>query len=385
MANPAVTYSFSNSSVADANQVNQNFTDIINSLTDASKSLSIDALTVAGNFSATGTTNTIGNAAGDDFVLTASLASTIAIKTTATYGIGDATHGLTGIYFGANSQTVRIAPSGSMSATWTLTMPTTAGTNLQYLMTNGSGVTSWDKTAATSTVSGFVTSYEPTIVSAIVTTATTPYTVGAGETMVLASHTSDQTITLPTASSNAGRRIYIKKTGATGKTILSSAGSDTLDGYTLSGGGYYLTAQYAWVEVASNGTNWFVIGTGGDFIAGTNNSWTTAQLNTVNNAITLTIPVGLWELYGEVYWSNNALVAGAIAGFTLTSNTSSSYLGIGNGDSAQRANPSATTEDSSTIVYIHAQASAVSIYLNGGTNGATSTSNQASFRALRLR
>ncbi len=160
MASPAVTYSLSNGQVIDAAQLNQNFSDIINGITDATKDLSISALTCAGNVSFTGNT-TIGNAAGDDLTITASLASTISIKTTASYNIGSSTLGLAGIYLGANSQTVRIVGSGSMSATWTLTLPVTAGTAGYRLITDGSGNTSWSNlstgaTAGTAMIAGNV-------------------------------------------------------------------------------------------------------------------------------------------------------------------------------------------------------------------------------------
>lgn len=69
MANPTVTYTFVNGNVADASQVNQNFTDIINSLTDGTKSLNIDAITAAGTATFNGNT-TIGNAAGDTHTVT---------------------------------------------------------------------------------------------------------------------------------------------------------------------------------------------------------------------------------------------------------------------------------------------------------------------------
>lgn len=67
MANPVVTYTFTNGNVADASQVNQNFTDLINSLTDGTKSLNIDALTAAGAATLNGNV-TLGNAAGDAIV-----------------------------------------------------------------------------------------------------------------------------------------------------------------------------------------------------------------------------------------------------------------------------------------------------------------------------
>lgn len=153
MPSPSITYTFSNSTTADASQVNQNFTDIINGITDGTKDLSISALTVAGNATFSGNT-TLGNASSDDVTITGSLASSIPIKTTNTYNIGSSTLGLASIYLGANSQTVRILGSASMSATWTFTLPVTAGTDGYYLKTNGSGVSSW-QAFTTPTVQSF--------------------------------------------------------------------------------------------------------------------------------------------------------------------------------------------------------------------------------------
>lgn len=51
MAAPSVTYTFVNATTSDATQVNQNFSDIINALTDGSKTLTISSLTMSGTFS----------------------------------------------------------------------------------------------------------------------------------------------------------------------------------------------------------------------------------------------------------------------------------------------------------------------------------------------
>jgi hypothetical protein len=75
MANPTVTYTFVNGNVADASQVNQNFTDLINSLTDGSKSLNIDALTAAGAATLNGNV-TLGNAVGDAITVNGAFAGT---------------------------------------------------------------------------------------------------------------------------------------------------------------------------------------------------------------------------------------------------------------------------------------------------------------------
>lgn len=75
MANPTVTYTFVNGNVADASQVNQNFTDIINGLTDGTKSLNIDAITAAGAAIFNGAV-TLGNATGDTITVNGLFAGT---------------------------------------------------------------------------------------------------------------------------------------------------------------------------------------------------------------------------------------------------------------------------------------------------------------------
>ena len=142
MAAPSLTYTITNGTTADATQVMQNLNDLLNGITDGTKDLSISALTCAGTLTANGHVN-LGNSSADDLTITASLASTLAIKTTNSYDIGSSTIGLRALYFGANSQTVNIKASSSMSETWTLTLPTTNGSSGQALITDGSGVTSW--------------------------------------------------------------------------------------------------------------------------------------------------------------------------------------------------------------------------------------------------
>ncbi|HRZ15343.1 MAG TPA: hypothetical protein P5110_07540 [Candidatus Omnitrophota bacterium] len=72
MANPSVTYTFSNSTTADATQVNSNFTDIINALTDGTKDITIGSLTVAGTTNLNGTI-ALGNASGDAITVTGTM------------------------------------------------------------------------------------------------------------------------------------------------------------------------------------------------------------------------------------------------------------------------------------------------------------------------
>jgi hypothetical protein len=121
MPAPSVTYTFTNGTTASASEVNTNFTDILNGVSDGTKDLSINALTCAGAATLNGNIN-LGNSSSDDLTVTASLASNLAIKTNATYGIGSSTIGLTGIYFGNSTFTTRIVPT-TLSASNTLTLP----------------------------------------------------------------------------------------------------------------------------------------------------------------------------------------------------------------------------------------------------------------------
>jgi hypothetical protein len=129
VANITVTYSFTNSTTADATQVNQNFTDIINGTSDGTKDFSISALTVAGTATLNGAVN-LGNASSDDITVTGSLASSIPIKTTYSYDLGSATIGLRNIYLGsadAAARTTKIV-AGTVASSNTLTLPIITGT-----------------------------------------------------------------------------------------------------------------------------------------------------------------------------------------------------------------------------------------------------------------
>lgn len=143
MANISVTYTFSNGTTADASQVNTNYTDVINGLSDGTKDISVSAITSAGTATLNGAVN-IGNASSDDLTITASLASSVPIKTTATYNIGSSTLGLLSAYFGRNSQSVRLIGSASMAATYTFTLPVNVGTTGFALVdSDGAATTAW--------------------------------------------------------------------------------------------------------------------------------------------------------------------------------------------------------------------------------------------------
>ena len=124
-----VTYTFSNSTTADASQVNQNFTDLINAMSDGTKDHSISALTCAGNVNMNGNT-TIGNASSDTLTITASLASSIPLSAHNSYDIGSVTTlGLRAIYMASSSATKTAKILGpATSSDIIITLPAITGT-----------------------------------------------------------------------------------------------------------------------------------------------------------------------------------------------------------------------------------------------------------------
>ena len=139
MAAPSVTYTFSNSTTADATQVNTNFTDLVNSLSDGLKDLTISSLntatlTVSGAATFNGTV-ALGNATTDDVTITGYIASDILPKTTGTASLGSATQAWEDIYLDEG------ATNGG-------TIYFDAGTT-KYLQS--------DATGATLTIGGFTT------------------------------------------------------------------------------------------------------------------------------------------------------------------------------------------------------------------------------------
>lgn len=87
MAYPSYTYTLTNSTTADATQVMQNFNDLLNGVSDGTKDISVNALTVAGAATLNGNI-TLGNATSDDLTATGRWASNLDPKTAATYDHG---------------------------------------------------------------------------------------------------------------------------------------------------------------------------------------------------------------------------------------------------------------------------------------------------------
>lgn len=145
MASPSYTYTLANSTTADASQVMQDFNDILNGVTDGTKDLSISALTCAGTATLNGHVN-LGNSSADDLTITASLASTLAIKTNNTYDIGSSTLGLRKLYLG----------NGGVGATCNIVAASHATTR-EYTLSDIGAAASFVMTEAAQSINGVKT------------------------------------------------------------------------------------------------------------------------------------------------------------------------------------------------------------------------------------
>jgi hypothetical protein len=88
-------------------------------------------------------------------------------------------------------------------------------------------------------------------------TKTSNYTISGTDVVVFADATSGNvTITLPTASANAGYRFYVKRIDGSANTCsIARSGSDTIDGQTS----ISLDLQYTSLTVVSDGSAWYII------------------------------------------------------------------------------------------------------------------------------
>lgn len=241
MANISVTYTFSNSTTADATEVNTNFTDIINGTSDGTKDFSINALTCAGAATFNGNV-TLGNSSSDDVTVTGSLASSIALKTTNSHDIGNTTNGLRYLYLAAGATHVARLGAGTASADWNFTLPTSAGSKGQALFdTDGAGTLGW---APLQTDINSVSGADYTVTD----------TDGYRHIHVTAS-SSNRTVTLPTAADNSDRILTVMNMDGTANVVVDGEGAETINGATT----FTLAQQYESVEILCNGTSWVVL------------------------------------------------------------------------------------------------------------------------------
>lgn len=240
MASPSVTYEFTNDTTADADQVNQNFSDLISALSGGTIDVSFLSIAVAGASTFNGNT-TVGNASSDDFTVTGSLASHFVPKTDATYNLGSTSIGFLALYLGRNSLRLALQASAAATAGYTFTFPVDAGIAGQGLINTGSSTMAW-KYMAVDTVAKS-DDYIITDTDGI-------------RTVLMTNSTTDRTVTLPTAADNDHRIITVKKVDSgSGRVIVDGESTETIDGVTT----FTLPSQLDEVTVQCDGSNWHVI------------------------------------------------------------------------------------------------------------------------------
>ena len=243
MTTPSVTNIFVSGTTADSAQVNTNFQDLLNALTDGNNDLSIAALTCSGTTTLNGSVN-LGNAGADDLTISASLAGTLLLKTNDSSDIGSSTIGLQNIFLGGTGGTTAIKGAASIT-TYTMTLPGTAGVAGQQLLNSGSGALEW--------IAGQMATVAKSAAYVITDTdkvRTVLHTTGA----------SDFDVTLPTAADNTNRIVTLKKvdSGAGIVTLKSDAAGETIDGVSGTTG-VLLSYQYDIITVQSDGSDWHTL------------------------------------------------------------------------------------------------------------------------------
>ena len=260
MASPAVTYTFTNSTTADATQVNQNFSDLISGMTDGSKSFSIDALTVAGACLLNGTVG-LGNATADDITFTGYVASAITPKTDDTYDLGTAALAWQDLYLDGSLYTDTISELGSgvgvtidsvLVKDGGISLATTGGTAtaLNYYQTDDVtfAAVAWKPNGAASAI-GTSLAAQITRIGRIVTIffPTNVMADPAGTTTLLELRTSaDAAIVLPAWARPAGNLELLTTVANAGLTAVGEMYIQTTGTISL-----YLCPAASW----TNGTN----------------------------------------------------------------------------------------------------------------------------------
>lgn len=221
MAFTSVTNTFTNGSTADATQVNQNFTDILNGLSDTTKDFSMNNGTLASTLTANGNV-VLGSSSSKTIMVNGSIASSVPVNANNSWDLGGSGLGFKSIYIGASGGfTTRIITAAT--ASWTLTLPPTAGSNLQILTTDGTGVATWQNNFTDPSAR-----QNYGISTSVATNAMTVSLLGANGSNPSA--TNPVNINFRNATAATGTPVFVQCTGALSVVIASGATLGTASG-----------------------------------------------------------------------------------------------------------------------------------------------------------
>ena len=134
------------------------------------------------------------------------------------------------------------------------------------------------------------------------------------QTILVTTGASTRTMTLPLAANNVGRVITFKKVDSgAGKITIVRSGSNTIDGYTTTDIGTGSINQYAYLTVFSDGTNWSVVGCGGEVLESFNDTSTSASGTGAWAVVgSIVLPAGEFDVIGTVVLIRNAATFSSI-------------------------------------------------------------------------
>jgi hypothetical protein len=133
-----------------------------------------------------------------------------------------------------------------------MTVVSISGNGASLTSLNGTNIASGTVANARLPSAISVTTLQGAYISPMLTKATS-YTLGASDSVVYMTATG-QTMTLPSAATTTGREYTIKMV-ASGSCTVATTSSQNIDASTT----YSLSAQWKYVTVVSNGTQWYVV------------------------------------------------------------------------------------------------------------------------------
>jgi hypothetical protein len=86
------------------------------------------------------------------------------------------------------------------------------------------------------------------------------YSVISDDEFILVSNSgANRTVTLPTATGNDGKKLYIKKSDSGNTLYVASILNQTLDGVDITAVPYSISSQYQSVTMIASGGSWWIV------------------------------------------------------------------------------------------------------------------------------
>lgn len=274
----------------------------------------------------------------------------------------------------ASSATLTISDGGSLitSGGHSITFTSSGTTNVTLPISGTLAANS----AATPTVAGIVTTFVPVVASAIKTVSSANYTIldtDGYDTVLVTTGASQRTITLPAVANNAGRRLVIKKVDSgAGTVLIDTPGAETIDGAAQN----LLTAQYSFVELIADGSNWFV-SQATDYVQSViaSASKVTVTSGVTTDITSISIGAGSWAIDVLAVYTPSAAIGTPVSIRTSINTTSVTEGTYGDNLYSIPANLFPTTSEDSAIAFTYrlAVTSTTTVYFISRASYGTNT------------